>query len=223
MPKGKNTCRILKEIRRQIAEANDIAYVVEECHYRGDCPGTCPKCEAEVKYLEDQLNQRRMLGKAVAVVGVSLGLSLSAAAMPSANSQISPLAANDTTISVQQIDSLRQNFNGRTHGKHSILGRIIGSDGYPLIEAHVSDTTSNDVEISDVDGFFVFRTDKEDITLKIAFVGCVSKNITIKREEYNQFLNILLEDDENMMGEVLIVKKHKSIIPKFLRKKKTRR
>ena len=50
MANGKRTCKILKEIRRQIAEANDIEYVVEECQYKGDCLGTCPKCEAEVRY-----------------------------------------------------------------------------------------------------------------------------------------------------------------------------
>ena len=36
MAKGKRTCKILKEIRRQIAEANNIEYVVEECQYKGD-------------------------------------------------------------------------------------------------------------------------------------------------------------------------------------------
>lgn len=65
---------MLKEIRRQIAEANDIAYVVEECKYKGDCLGTCPKCEAEVRYLEEQLQQRQLLGKAVMVAGLSAGL-----------------------------------------------------------------------------------------------------------------------------------------------------
>lgn len=74
MAKGKNTCKILKEIRRQIAEANDIEYVVEECQYKGDCLGTCPKCEAEVRYLEQQLHQRQMLGKAVVLAGVSVGM-----------------------------------------------------------------------------------------------------------------------------------------------------
>lgn len=52
MTRGKMTCRILKEIRRQIAEANDIEFVTSECRYQGDCAGTCPKCEAEVRYLE---------------------------------------------------------------------------------------------------------------------------------------------------------------------------
>ena len=74
MAKGKNTCKILKEIRRQIAEANDIEYVVEECQYKGDCLGTCPECEAEVRYLEQQLHQRQMLGKAVVLAGVSVGM-----------------------------------------------------------------------------------------------------------------------------------------------------
>ena len=74
MAKGKNTCKILKEIRRQIAEANDIEYVVEECQYKGDCLGTCPKCEAEVRYLEQQLHQRQLLGKAVVLAGVSVGM-----------------------------------------------------------------------------------------------------------------------------------------------------
>lgn len=52
MKEGKQKCRILKEIRRQIAEANDIELITSECKYRGDCLGTCPKCEAEVHYLD---------------------------------------------------------------------------------------------------------------------------------------------------------------------------
>ena len=40
----------------------------------GDCLGTCPKCEAEVRYLEQQLHQRQLLGKAVVLAGVSVGM-----------------------------------------------------------------------------------------------------------------------------------------------------
>ena len=58
----------------QVAKANDIKYAPTECHHEGDCAGTCPKCEAEVRWLEQQLQLRRQLGKAVAVVGVSMGL-----------------------------------------------------------------------------------------------------------------------------------------------------
>ena len=74
MKRGKQTCRILKEIRRQIAEANDIEFITSECQYQGECLGTCPKCEAEVRYLEQQLERKRMAGKAITVLGISAGL-----------------------------------------------------------------------------------------------------------------------------------------------------
>ena len=74
MSKGKQTCKILKEIRKQIAAENDINLVIEECTYKGDCLGTCPKCEAEVRYLERELEKRQRLGKAAVVAGLSVGL-----------------------------------------------------------------------------------------------------------------------------------------------------
>lgn len=76
MIRGKHTCKILKEIRRQIAEANDIEFVTSECRYKGDCLGTCPKCEAEVRYLEQQLRARSLAGKAIALAGISAGMIL---------------------------------------------------------------------------------------------------------------------------------------------------
>ncbi len=74
MARGKQTCKILKEIRRQIAEANGIEFATSECRYKGDCLGTCPKCEAEVRYLEQQLRSRSLAGKAVALAGISVGM-----------------------------------------------------------------------------------------------------------------------------------------------------
>ena len=73
MAKGKQTCKILKEIRKQIAAENDIELVISECTYQGDCLGTCPKCEAEVRYLERELEKRQRLGKAAVFAGMSLG------------------------------------------------------------------------------------------------------------------------------------------------------
>ncbi len=69
--KGKQRCKILKEIRQKIADANDIEYVTSECQHKGDCLGTCPKCEAELKYLERELEKRQRLGKTIAVAGLT--------------------------------------------------------------------------------------------------------------------------------------------------------
>ena len=68
--KGKEKCKILKEIRQKIATENDIPFVTSECKHKGDCRGTCPKCEAELVYLENELAKRRLLGKRVMLAGL---------------------------------------------------------------------------------------------------------------------------------------------------------
>ncbi len=67
---------MLKQIRQKIAEENGIEFVTQECRYKGDCSGTCPKCEAEVLYLEQPLQNRRLIGKSVAIAGISAGILL---------------------------------------------------------------------------------------------------------------------------------------------------
>lgn len=104
MAKGKQTCKILKEIRKQIAADNDIELVISECNYQGDCIGTCPKCESEVRYLEHELEKRQRLGKAAVLAGVSLGTLFTASAcdstakMPASNTNEpdNPVAQADT-------------------------------------------------------------------------------------------------------------------------------
>ncbi len=72
MKKGKRTCEILKDVRRKIAQENDIPLMERECTHEGDCRGTCPYCESEVRYLERELSKRRALGKAVTVAGIAV-------------------------------------------------------------------------------------------------------------------------------------------------------
>ena len=76
---GKSKCKVLKDIRKKIAKANDIAYVTSECKYQGECAGTCPKCEAELRYLEEELAKRKNLGKIVAVAGIAATLVVASA------------------------------------------------------------------------------------------------------------------------------------------------
>lgn len=83
--KGKEKCKALKEIRRQIAAQNDIAYVVEECKHKGECRGTCPKCEADVRYLERELAKKRALGQKIALAGISMGVAASFSACSKAD------------------------------------------------------------------------------------------------------------------------------------------
>ena len=77
---GKQKCRILRELRREIAAANDLTYVTEECKFKGECRGTCPKCEAEVRDLERQLDLKAKAGRAFAAVGLSAAIAATATA-----------------------------------------------------------------------------------------------------------------------------------------------
>ena len=71
---GKNICKELKAIRKRVADENQIPLEQHECTYDGPCDGTCPRCDAEVKYLEQELHRRMTLGKAAAVAGVAMSM-----------------------------------------------------------------------------------------------------------------------------------------------------
>ena len=106
MARGKHICKILKEIRRQIAEANGIEFITSECRYKGDCLGTCPKCEAEVRYLEQQLRSRQRMGKAVALAGISAGMILmSGCSGTSSSNQSSYTLQGEPVETVEQVEA----------------------------------------------------------------------------------------------------------------------
>jgi hypothetical protein len=58
MSKGKDKCDFLRNIRRQVAAQYGLRYEPRECHREGDCHGTCPVCDAELRDLQRQLTER---------------------------------------------------------------------------------------------------------------------------------------------------------------------
>ena len=69
---GRAKCKILKEIRQKIADENDISYVTRECTYQGDCSGTCPKCDQEIRYLNDELQKKIDNGEEIVITGLGI-------------------------------------------------------------------------------------------------------------------------------------------------------
>jgi pyruvate formate lyase activating enzyme len=64
--RGKEKCELLKEVRRQLARENDIELPSRECDHEGDCPGTCPMCQHELKVLSEELKKKEDSHMAVA-------------------------------------------------------------------------------------------------------------------------------------------------------------
>jgi hypothetical protein len=69
---GKEKCKLLKQIRKEIAESNGIVYLTSECTFEGECLGTCPKCDAEIRYLDGELAAKTARGEKITLSGLSL-------------------------------------------------------------------------------------------------------------------------------------------------------
>lgn len=70
MEKGKRICHALKELRKRIADANNIPFEIEECSHKGDCPGSCPKCDSELCYLMNFIDRLQEEGKPIVLEGL---------------------------------------------------------------------------------------------------------------------------------------------------------
>ena len=105
MKHGRMICDTLKAIRLDIARANGIEYTPVKCHHKGDCAGTCPSCESEMRYLEREIARKRSLGKVAFVTGVSLalsGLSAMAASSPSYEAMMSSYSSQSQVCDTTQ-------------------------------------------------------------------------------------------------------------------------
>ena len=94
---GKKKCRILKGIRMKIAAANGISYAPRMCGHKGDCRGTCPACEREIRYIECELKRRSHLGKAASVVGTAIGIGVLTGGLGSCKHLLGPDVVGDVT------------------------------------------------------------------------------------------------------------------------------
>ena len=54
---GKKVCSYLRNIRVELAKANNIPFESADCDFTGNCAGTCPKCDQEAAYLRDEMNK----------------------------------------------------------------------------------------------------------------------------------------------------------------------
>ena len=201
MKRGKKICQTLKDIRLQVARANDIPYEPTECKHKGDCLGTCPKCEEEVRYIEHQLNVRRIMGKVATVAGVAMGVSMAAQPIEAIAQNTITVPKDSTVISALQTLKVKSLLN---EGEQGIVvrGRVIDETGEPIIGTTIMRKGTNKGEISDVNGMFAIEV-PEGCPLDVAYVGY--KTSSFKASQRQQVVEVVMKEDDNLMGEVVLV------------------
>ena len=149
MNHGKETCRILKELRHKIAEANDIALETSECRFKGDCTGTCPRCESEVRYLERQLAARRRAGKAVRLAGLAAGaIIMSGCGNVSDSKPTETLLGDvvDTIIAEEMCDTVVQTKENNVNNIENVSQRNASKDSVKT-DTSVADNNNPDFSL----------------------------------------------------------------------------
>ena len=191
MVRGKQTCKILKDIRRQIAEANVIEYITSECQYKGDCTGTCPKCESEVRYLEHQLERRRMAGKAITLLGLSAGI----IAMNACANSPGQSAKNTSEIKLEC-----QSVPTDKDSLFLIKGTVTDSlTQKPIVGANVSEKETTNGTLTDANGEFTLKVSGK-YPLIIQYVGMETQEIEINKKGAT-YIQVTLRESNMTMGE----------------------
>ena len=208
MAKGKSTCKLLKSIRQQIADANGISYQPKECHHKGDCAGTCPACEEEIRYLERELKARKGNGFGMKVAGLAAGICATVMPMTAAAQTVK----SDSTANhpVQTTKKTPIKVVGLSDGCASpvvVRGMVIGSDDKePVIGASVVIDGTNKGVVTNIDGQFALKL-PPDTSLVISYIGCKDKKVHVSSLLHSDDNVIVLEADDlsGIAEEIVIV------------------
>lgn len=205
MNKGKSTCKVLKEIRQKIANENGICYVPKECHYKGECKGTCPACEAEVRYLEEELKRKRRNGFVIKLGGIAAGLCAMVIPAQVGAQNINKDSVKKPIPQVNALDSIAvKDLSEGAEDAIVVRARLIFEDREPIVGASVILQGTTKGTISDIDGYFAVKVPRET-NLKISYIGCEEKIVKAKDLLENNNRTIVLKDDESVIqGEMAI-------------------
>ncbi len=205
MTHGKNICNQLKAVRKRIAEENGIPLRIEVCGYKGGCRGTCPRCEAEVRYLENALADRLRLGKVATVAGLALGLAASTVQAAETYPAVLPKVMPIVKEALHVVDSV------------TIKGTVVDSktnEPLPFVTVTIADSNgTTTVTRSDWDGNFSASVPRGDYFLTINSVGYAKYVVLEDHYSENRTLpTIKLVCTAEMLEGVVIIEDKQPVI-----------
>jgi len=199
MGTGKEVCLILKGIRQKIADANGISYQPKECHHKGDCTGTCPACEEEIRYLERELKARKGNGFGMKVAGIAAGICATVMPMTAAAQAVkSDSTANPPVQTTKKAPIKVVDLSDSCASPVVVRGMVIDSeDNKPLIGASILIDGTTRETVTNEDGQFALKV-PSDTSLVISSIEYNSKIVRVS--------SLLRSDNNVIMLEKLVLK-----------------
>ena len=203
MTRGKDICKTLKGIRQQIADANNIRYQPCECHHEGDCSGTCPACEQEVRYIESRLKERSHKGINTKVIGIAA--SICATMMPlTVSAQDSKCNTTSASV-VHKVNQGNLQVIDWSQGRRDavvIKIQLIASDNKrPVTSVDVRLLGTDKHTSTGLDGYFAVKVPING-TLRVSRFGVEAKVLKVRSLLKLKKKIIELEMDRYIFGEV---------------------
>ena len=199
MVKGKSTCKLLKDIRQQIADANGISYQPKECHHKGDCAGTCPACEEEIRYLERELKARKGNGFGMKVAGIAAGICATVMPMTAAAQAVkSDSTANPPVQTTKKAPIKVVDLSDGCASPVVVRGMVIGGDDKePLIGASIVIDGTKKGDVTNIDGQFALKV-PSDTSLVVSSIGYNNTKVRVS--------SLLRSDNNVIMLKKLVLK-----------------
>ena len=197
MGTGKEVCLILKGIRQKIADANGISYQPKECQHKGDCAGTCPACEEEIRYLEGELKARKGNGFGMKVAGIAAGICATVMPMTAAAQAVkSDSMANRPVHTAKKGDVKVVDLSDGCASPVVVRGMVIDAeDKEPVIGASVVIDGTNKGVATNVDGQFALKL-PPDTSLVISYIGYKKQKVHVSSLLHSDNNVIVLEVSE---------------------------
>ena len=191
MVKGKSTCKLLKDIRQQIADANGISYQPKECHHKGDCAGTCPACEEEIRYLERELKARKGNGFGMKVAGIAAGICATVMPMTVAAQTVKPDSTANPPVHTAKRDDVKVvDLSDSCASPVVVRGMVIDEENKePVIGAVVFIDGTKKGVATNIDGQFALKL-PPDTSLVISYIGYKKQKVHVSS---------LLHSDNNVI------------------------
>ena len=205
MVKGKSTCKLLKSIRQQIADANGISYRPKECQHKGDCAGTCPACEEEIRYLERELKARKGNGFGMKVAGIAAGICATVMPMTAAAQGVKPdSTANPPVQTTKKAPIKVVDLSDSCASPVIVRGMVIDEENKePVIGAAVFIDGTRKGIATDIDGQFALKV-PSDTSLVISSIGYYSKKVRVS-SLLSSDNNVIMLEKHGMTGLVEVV------------------